>query len=105
MMEINQFKFSVGDIVSQENDRMRLNGILGVIRWRRNAYPEPWFTGFWFPLYMVDNLVPAILKGQEIHENCLRLATEEEKDSLILKKGSIDSVPTEKPDFFWTKYE
>ncbi|HYU99886.1 MAG TPA: hypothetical protein VE977_13745 [Pyrinomonadaceae bacterium] len=86
---MSTFKFSKGDIVIQNNERMGLKDTPGIIEtngW--NAYPEPMFSGYWFPLYHVTNLQPSVLNGQDIHEDSLRLATESEKEELLLHSGN-----------------
>jgi len=83
--EESRFKFQIGDIVLVEdapNGNTNNTGDISEIRHRRNAYPPPLFEGYWFPIYYLNNLKGT--NGGEIHENCLRLATDEEIQQLTI---------------------
>lgn len=58
-----RFKYSVGQFVRITlSDSIKhmwpegTDGTVGKILSRRNAYPEPHFTGYWFPIYFIDSI-------------------------------------------------
>ena len=78
--DAEKFKFSIGEYVYVETDGKGGSPILGTIaqiRGRRNGYPEPFFIGHWFPLYWLEH-IDGNTGGGDIHEECVRLATEDE---------------------------
>jgi hypothetical protein len=71
------FKYEVGEEVYNTNGAVAPLGRVKVL-WRRNGYPPPLFSNYWFPLYMVEAVTPSaadVNKGGEVHECCLRRPT------------------------------
>jgi hypothetical protein len=76
-----RFKFQIGDIVMVEYTAGGSQaGVIAEIRHRRNAYPPPMFNT-WVPIYFLKHLDDSV-GGGEIGEDCIRLATDEEKENL-----------------------
>ena len=67
-----RFKFDVGAHVKVFNLAVvQPEGAQCQIIWRRNGYPEPFFQGYWFPIYFVE-LLEEGTGGGEVGEICLR---------------------------------
>lgn len=78
-----RFTIKVGDIVTivRGAGGSPVEGTIARVTGRRNGYPEPFFKGFWFPLLYLKHL-DGHEGGGEIHMDCVRLATEEERKSV-----------------------
>ena len=76
-----RFKINVGDYVCVMKGAggSPEPGTIAQVRGRRNGYPEPLFTGYWFPLLYLEH-VDGSPGGGEIHEDCVRIATQKEQE-------------------------
>lgn len=75
-----RWQFNIGEIVvvtESINGNSNRKGSVCEVRWRRNAYPPPYFQGCWLPLLYLEP-IDGLPGGGEISQECVRKVTEQE---------------------------